>query len=141
MNQNSTIDDIVQRLRKEMPGIEEKYRIRSIGVFGSFVREENRSESDLDLLVYFDESPSLLKFLELENYLSDAFWSVGDTNRDRIVSISDMQVLAKSLGTDDTFTHGTDWNQYNADADLNSDGQVDATDLGMAGRSYGKSAG
>jgi ABC-type transport system substrate-binding protein len=78
---------------------------------------------------------------EVENYLSDAFWSVGDTNRDRIVSISDMQVLAKSLGTDDTFTHGTDWDQYNVDADLNSDGQVDATDLGMAGRSYGKSAG
>jgi hypothetical protein len=78
---------------------------------------------------------------EVESYLSDAFWSVGDTNRDRIVDISDMQVIARSLGTDDTWTHGTDWDQYNVDADLNSDGKVDATDLGMAGRSYGKSAG
>jgi len=78
---------------------------------------------------------------EVESYLSDAFWSVGDTNRDRVVNIADMQVIARSLGTDDTWPHGTDWNQYNPDADLNRDGDVDATDLGMAGRSYGKSGG
>jgi hypothetical protein len=45
------------------------------------------------------------------------------------------------LGTDDTWPVGTDWNQFNPDADLNGDNKVDATDLGMAGRSYGKSAG
>lgn len=78
---------------------------------------------------------------EVEEYLSDAFWAAGDTNRDRVVDIGDMQVIARSLGTNSTWTHGTDWNQYNPDADLNSDDKVDATDLGMAGRSYGKSAG
>ena len=78
---------------------------------------------------------------EVSTYLEDAFWSVGDTNRDREVDIGDMQVLARALGTDDTWTPGDDWNQYNVDADLNSDGEIDATDLGMAGRSYGKSAG
>jgi len=78
---------------------------------------------------------------EVTTYLSDAFWEVGDTNRDRIVNIADMQVMARALGTDDTWPLGTDWNQFNPDADLNGDGEVDATDLGMAGRSYGKSAG
>ena len=72
MKRNSNIDDIIKRLRLEMPRIEEKYRIQSLGVFGSYVRQENRTGSDLDLLVHFDEVPSLLKFLELENYLSDA---------------------------------------------------------------------
>ncbi len=40
------------------------------GVFGSYVRHEQRPDSDLDVLVTFREAPSLLKFIELENYLS-----------------------------------------------------------------------
>lgn len=78
---------------------------------------------------------------EVEEYLSDAFWSVGDTNRDRAVDISDMQVVARALDTDDTWPHGTDWNEFNPDADLNGDNKVDVKDLAIAGRSYGKSAG
>ncbi|MDH5770271.1 MAG: ABC transporter substrate-binding protein [Candidatus Bathyarchaeota archaeon] len=78
---------------------------------------------------------------EVEQYLEKAFWSVGDTNRDRVVDISDMQVIARSLGTNSTWTPGTDWNQYNVDADLNGDNKVTVSDLGMAGRTYGKSGG
>ena len=35
------------------------------------MRKEQQADSDLDLLVTFHEPPSLLKFIELENYLSD----------------------------------------------------------------------
>jgi predicted nucleotidyltransferase len=35
------------------------------------VREEQKKKSDLDLLVEFDELPSLLGFIALENYLTD----------------------------------------------------------------------
>ena len=42
-----------------------------MGVFGSFVRNENHPKSDLDLLVSFYEAPSLFKFIELEDLLSD----------------------------------------------------------------------
>jgi predicted nucleotidyltransferase len=41
----------------------------SIELFGSFVRNERRANSDLDVLVLFSQTPSLFKFLELENYL------------------------------------------------------------------------
>jgi ABC-type transport system substrate-binding protein len=77
----------------------------------------------------------------VSEYLADAFWSVGDVNRDRIVNIGDMGVIARALGTDDTWPHGTGWGQYNVDADLNKDGKVDVRDLAMAGRTYGKPAG
>ena len=49
----------------------DRYQITSLGVFGSYVRGEARPDSDLDLLVEFRETPSLLEFTYLENELSD----------------------------------------------------------------------
>jgi uncharacterized protein len=48
-----------------------RYQVQSLGIFGSYVRREQRSDSDLDVLVTFSEPPTLLKFIALENYLSD----------------------------------------------------------------------
>ncbi len=45
--------------------------MRSLGVFGSYVRHEQRPNSDLDLLVTFSETPGLLRFIALENELTD----------------------------------------------------------------------
>lgn len=64
-------EELRRILRREMPYLRERYRVRSLGVFGSFVRGEQRPGSDLDVLVDFDEVPSLLTFANLQNYLSD----------------------------------------------------------------------
>lgn len=58
-------------LRENLPFLKERYQVDSLGVFGSFVRKDQRAESDLDLLVSFRKPPGLLQFIELENYLSD----------------------------------------------------------------------
>jgi len=42
-----------------------------MGIFGSFARCEMNQKSDVDILVDFTDTPSLLKFVNLENYLSD----------------------------------------------------------------------
>ena len=42
-----------------------------IGIFGSFARGENRKESDLDILVEFKKSPTLLTLIKLENDLTE----------------------------------------------------------------------
>jgi uncharacterized protein len=65
------LNRITSTLRQHLPALAEKYRVKSLGVFGSYVRRQQRSDSDLDLLVDFDEPPGLLKFIELENYLTD----------------------------------------------------------------------
>lgn len=62
---------IMSKLRPCLPSLVERYRVKSLGVFGSYVRHEARPDSDLDLLVTFEEPPGLLKFVELENYLTD----------------------------------------------------------------------
>jgi len=50
--------------------LQKKYAIRQLGLFGSWVRNEQTAESDLDLLVTFTKKPSLFQFIELENELS-----------------------------------------------------------------------
>lgn len=48
-----------------------EYNPIKIGIFGSFARGDNKKGSDLDLLVEFKESPSLLTLIKLENDLSE----------------------------------------------------------------------
>lgn len=68
---NKQLHDIRQALHQLLPILAEQYQVKSIGVFGSFVRQEQHADSDLDLLVTFVEPPSLLRFIELENFLAD----------------------------------------------------------------------
>lgn len=71
MSGHIDIDRYLELLRDHLPSLEQRFRVRSLGVFGSFVRHEEHEGSDLDILVSFTEPPSLLGFLALENHLSD----------------------------------------------------------------------
>ncbi len=66
-----TLNEILGKLRAMLPLLHEKYHVRTLEVFGSYVREEEKPGSDLDLLVTFDEVPTLFQFVALENLLSD----------------------------------------------------------------------
>ncbi|MBI5306603.1 nucleotidyltransferase family protein [Candidatus Wolfebacteria bacterium] len=63
--------DIIKKLNEFLPIIKDKYHIKNMGVFGSYIRDEADESSDLDILVEFDDPIGLLQFIELENYLSD----------------------------------------------------------------------
>lgn len=71
MPEQKNMEQLAELLRQQMPLLSERYRVKTLNMFGSYVRHEQRPDSDLDLLVTFDELPSLLKFIELENYLTD----------------------------------------------------------------------
>lgn len=58
-------------LNEQKPFLADTYKVKEIGVFGSYVRGVAKKKSDVDILVDFEEPISLLKFIELENYLSD----------------------------------------------------------------------
>lgn len=66
-----TLEEIKQWLLLHKSMLEERYQVKELGVFGSYVRKEQTEASDVDVLVEFSETPSLLKFVNLENYLSD----------------------------------------------------------------------
>lgn len=65
------LDKILLDIRRLLPFLREKYRVNSIEIFGSYVRNEQRQGSDLDLLVSYIDVPGLLEFVELKNYLTD----------------------------------------------------------------------
>lgn len=58
-------------LRRELPRIRELYGVESLALFGTYVRGEAGPESDLEVLVRFRRSPGLLRYIELENCVSE----------------------------------------------------------------------
>jgi len=66
-----TLEEIKQWFAQNKSLLQERYKVRELGVFGSYIRQEQTEDSDVDVLVEFSETPSLLKFVNLENYLSD----------------------------------------------------------------------
>lgn len=63
------LSEIKKDLAQHKPKLKRDFKVKKIGIFGSYVRGESRKNSDLDILVEFEESPSLFGFIELENYL------------------------------------------------------------------------
>ncbi len=65
-----TFEEIKRDLINLKPVLKEKYKVKEIGIFGSYVKSKQRKKSDLDILVEFEEVPTLFEFIRLENYLS-----------------------------------------------------------------------
>ena len=65
-----TLRRSVSILKKQMPELVERYRVKSLGVFGSYVRNEQTRRSDMDILVEFEQVPDLFKFMDLEEHLA-----------------------------------------------------------------------
>ena len=65
------LDEILYKVRALLPYSTQKYQVNSIEIFGAYLRNEQVSGSDLDLLISFSKVPSLIKFVELKNYLTD----------------------------------------------------------------------
>ncbi len=78
---------------------------------------------------------------EVEAILFDAFHRVGDVNYDGVIDITDPSIIARALGTTPSSPHGTGWDQWNPDADLNGDDVVDLIDLFLVGLNFGKVTG
>ncbi|MBI5165991.1 MAG: nucleotidyltransferase family protein [Magnetospirillum sp.] len=66
------LEDIIDQLRALQPELRRRYPIRSMGVFGSFVRGEQREDSDLDVLVEFGDEAGLFEYAGLQLDLCDA---------------------------------------------------------------------
>ncbi len=71
VSQPSPIELIIQRLQNILPQLREEYDVEQLGVFGSYVRNEQHTDSDIDILVSFRNTPGLLRYISLEQYLSE----------------------------------------------------------------------
>jgi predicted nucleotidyltransferase len=64
------LKNIEETIRANKHFLNERFRVKELGIFGSYLRGEQRARSDLDLLVEFDEPVGLFDFIRLENELT-----------------------------------------------------------------------
>ena len=67
------ITDIQKGLAFEKERIRQRYKAEVKGIFGSYARGDFHKDSDLDLLVDFDDSADLLDAISLKHFLEDKF--------------------------------------------------------------------
>ena len=74
------LPEIKQILNDHKPYLAEKYGVDVVGVFGSYVRDEQRTDSDIDILIELERPSriSLIGLVELEYYLSDVLGAKAD---------------------------------------------------------------
>jgi len=63
-----TLDEIRDILARHKKELADRYKVKEIGIFGSYVRGEEKRKSDIDILVDFKE-PIGLRFIELAEFL------------------------------------------------------------------------
>jgi predicted nucleotidyltransferase len=66
-----SLEEIRGSLRDHLPSLHKEYSVGDLWLFGSYVRGEQHKHSDLDVLVEFDEVPTLPKFISPERKLRE----------------------------------------------------------------------
>ena len=68
-----TLEEIKKTLAAQKDYLATQYGVTILGVFGSYVRDEQRLDSDIDILIDLERPPriSLIGLVEVEDYLSD----------------------------------------------------------------------
>ena len=69
---NLTKQEILNRIRQNSPALKEKYPIGSMALFGSYARSEQKSDSDIDILVDFNK-PVGMEVVDLAIDLENLF--------------------------------------------------------------------
>ena len=69
-NSTNTAENILKVLNEKSEILNQRFGVKTIGLFGSWVRKQASPASDIDLLVEFDQ-PSFDKYMDLKFYLED----------------------------------------------------------------------
>ena len=76
-NKNETSNKVRNRgllernLKRLKPILSRKFKVKRLGLFGSYVRGQVRQSSDIDILVEFSKGIDLLDFVAMERYLTE----------------------------------------------------------------------
>ena len=64
-------EEIRKRVGSHFPLLKQKYNVKRLGIFGSFVRDQQKKGSDIDMLVEFTSPIGFFDFIRLENFLAE----------------------------------------------------------------------
>jgi len=66
-----TFEDIEKIIQQNKEILKKEYGVKEIGIFGSYVRGEQGEISDVDILIGLEKPIGFVKFIKLENNLSE----------------------------------------------------------------------
>jgi len=66
-------EEILRILKMLKEEIKIKYKVKSIGIFGSYINNEQTDDSDIDFLVEFEENADLFHYVGLTLFLEEQF--------------------------------------------------------------------
>jgi hypothetical protein len=67
----NTIDDIKDIINSNKEVLDSRFNVKTIGIFGSYIRGLQKRHSDIDILVELRVGVGLIEFMQLEGYLSE----------------------------------------------------------------------
>lgn len=76
MNDNKikTKAELIKTLKKHNEDIRNKFKVKNIGLFGSYIREEQKQTSDIDVLVEFEKGyKTFNNYMDLKFFLEELF--------------------------------------------------------------------
>ena len=73
-----TLNGIKNKLKDYKAELKEKYNLKEISIFGSYTRNDQTIDSDIDILVSFSKPIGLIKFIQLEGRLEQILKSKVD---------------------------------------------------------------
>ena len=68
-----TIEEIQTVLQNNHDYFEDRYFVEKFLLFGSYAKNEQTEDSDIDLLVSFKKPIDMFEFIDLEDYISNLF--------------------------------------------------------------------
>ena len=93
----NTKQEILNFLQANQAYIQKRFHINQMGIFGSFARDEQTSESDVDILITIDKKAQNIYDLKtsLNEYLSNAFERKVDLAREKYLKPYAKQEILK----------------------------------------------
>jgi len=61
-----SIQEIIKIMKEHKEELKKKYKIKEIKIFGSYARGEQKERSDIDIIVDFEETLTLIELIRLE---------------------------------------------------------------------------
>ncbi len=71
MKKQTSLQEIIDSINSLRDVIKTQYKAEVVGIFGSFVRGEEKEKSDIDVLADFDEEADLFNFVGLSIFLEE----------------------------------------------------------------------
>jgi len=68
-----SVDEIKKILIENFKYLKEKYKIKKIGIFGSYIRKEENKKSDIDILIEIEDDSdiTLIDIVRIERFLTE----------------------------------------------------------------------